>query len=130
MDHPSIAKSSSVPRRGTIWVTMPSVKRSSPTRKATPPDARVPLLSEPLPRWAPAVSLAGVVLVMLVWTWGRWPDLLIDFSRDLYTSSQLAEGKVLYRDIAFFTGCGPQKFRADRGAALRRLCHIVLGHAS
>ena len=45
-----------------------------------------------------------MVLVMLVWTWGRWPDLLIDFSRDLYTSSQLAEGKVLYRDIAFFTG--------------------------
>ncbi|HEX7508657.1 MAG TPA: glycosyltransferase family 39 protein [Polyangia bacterium] len=41
---------------------------------------------------------------MLVWTWGRWPDLLIDFSRDLYTSAQLAEGKVLYRDIAFFTG--------------------------
>jgi len=35
---------------------------------------------------------------------GRWPDLLIDFSRDLYTSAQLAEGKVLYRDIAFFTG--------------------------
>src|ERR1039457_1870442 len=83
---------------------MPGVKRSSPTRKATPPDAPVPLLSEPLPRWAPAVSLAGVVLIMLVWTWGRWPDLLIDFSRDLYTSSQLAEGKVLYRDIAFFTG--------------------------
>jgi len=85
---------------------MPGVKRSSATnrRKAPPPAAAVFLLSEPLPRWAPAVLVAGVVLVMLVWTWGRWPDLLIDFSRDLYTSSQLAEGKVLYRDIAFFTG--------------------------
>jgi hypothetical protein len=85
---------------------MPDVKRSSATnrRKAPQPEADASSLSEPLPRWAPAVLVAGVVLVMLVWTWGRWPDLLIDFSRDLYTSSRLAEGKVLYRDVAFFTG--------------------------
>jgi hypothetical protein len=61
-------------------------------------------LSEPLPRWAPAAIIAVTMLAMLVWTWGRWPDLLIDFSRDLYVASQLAHGKVLYRDIAFFTG--------------------------
>lgn len=48
--------------------------------------------------------ITSALLIMLGWTWGRWPDVLIDFSRDLYTSSQLAEGKVLYRDIAFFTG--------------------------
>ena len=85
---------------------MPSVKRglAKNRRKIVPKEAALASLSEPLPRVAPVVLIAGVVLVMLVWTWGRWPDLLIDFSRDLYTASQLADGKVLYRDIAFFTG--------------------------
>jgi len=41
---------------------------------------------------------------MLSWTWDRWPNLLVDFGRDLYTAAQLAQGKVLYRDVAFFTG--------------------------
>jgi hypothetical protein len=85
---------------------MPSVKRglAKNRRKIVPKEAALASLSEPLPRVAPVVLVAGAVLVMSVWTWGRWPDLLIDFSRDLYTASQLAEGKVLYRDIAFFTG--------------------------
>jgi hypothetical protein len=45
-----------------------------------------------------------VTAILLMWTWDRGPNLLIDFSRDLYTAAQLAQGKVLYRDIAFFTG--------------------------
>jgi hypothetical protein len=41
---------------------------------------------------------------MLVWTWRTWPDILIDFGREVYVPWQLAEGKVLYRDIAYFNG--------------------------
>ncbi len=41
---------------------------------------------------------------MLVWTWGTWPQLLVDFGRELYVAWRLAEGDVLYRDIAYFNG--------------------------
>ena len=41
---------------------------------------------------------------MLVWTWGAWPDLFIDFGRELYLPWQITEGRVLYRDLASFNG--------------------------
>jgi hypothetical protein len=82
------------------------MKRRPPKKREVAPRivAAEGSLAEPLPGWAPAVLVGGATLIMLAWTWGRWPDLLIDFSRDLYTATQLAHGRVLYRDIAFFTG--------------------------
>src|SRR5262245_32872347 len=41
---------------------------------------------------------------MAIWSWGTWPDVLVDFGRELYVPWQLAQGKVLYRDIAHFNG--------------------------
>ncbi len=41
---------------------------------------------------------------MLVWTWGTWPDVLVDFGVQLYVPWRLAAGEVLYRDIAHYTG--------------------------
>ncbi len=41
---------------------------------------------------------------MLVWSWGTWPDVLIDFGRELYVPWQLSAGKVLYTDVAYFNG--------------------------
>ena len=41
---------------------------------------------------------------MTVWTWQTWADVTIDFGRELYIPWQLTEGKVLYRDIAYFGG--------------------------
>ena len=41
---------------------------------------------------------------MLAWTWGRWPDVLVDFSRELYVPWRMTEGQVLYRDVAYFAG--------------------------
>ena len=57
-----------------------------------------------IPRWAgPAmVVLAGAV--MLCWSWRTWPDVVIDFGRELYVPWQLAGGKTLYSDIAYFNG--------------------------
>src|SRR5512141_1090357 len=71
----------------------PLIKRRRPAATV----AEAATLSEPLPRWAPSAIIAVTTLAMLAWTWGRWPDLLIDFSRDLYVASQLAHGKVLSR---------------------------------
>ena len=41
---------------------------------------------------------------MTVWTWQTWADVLVDFGREVYVPWQLTEGKVLYRDIAYFNG--------------------------
>jgi hypothetical protein len=42
--------------------------------------------------------------VLLAWTWGTWPDVLVDFGRELYVPWQLAQGKRVYTDIAYFNG--------------------------
>ncbi|MFL6203403.1 MAG: glycosyltransferase family 39 protein [Thermoanaerobaculia bacterium] len=41
---------------------------------------------------------------LLAWTWGTWPDVLVDFGRELYVPWQIAEGKRLYLDLAWFNG--------------------------
>ncbi len=42
---------------------------------------------------------------VLLWRgWGRWNDVQVDFGRELYVPWRLAEGDVLYRDIAYFNG--------------------------
>jgi hypothetical protein len=50
----------------------------------------------------------GVVVVaflgLLALSWRRWPDVLVDFGRELYVPWQLSSGKVLYRDIAHIAG--------------------------
>jgi hypothetical protein len=38
------------------------------------------------------------------WTWRKWPDVLLDFGRELYVAWQLSVGKTLYTDIAYFKG--------------------------
>lgn len=40
----------------------------------------------------------------LWWTWGRWPDAVVDFGRELYVAWRLAEGAVLYRDVMYVNG--------------------------
>ena len=41
---------------------------------------------------------------MALWSWRTWPDPLIDFGQQLYVSWRLAEGDVLYRDVAYLYG--------------------------
>src|SRR5205085_8728514 len=55
-----------------------------------------------------AVTLAG----MLAFTWRTWPDPIVDFGRELYVPWQLAQGKVLYRDVAHFNGPFSQYFNS------------------
>lgn len=55
-------------------------------------------------RSAPPVVIATVLVAMLWWTWGTWPDVLVDFGRELYVPWQISLGKVLYRDIAWLNG--------------------------
>jgi 4-amino-4-deoxy-L-arabinose transferase-like glycosyltransferase len=41
---------------------------------------------------------------MTAWTWFGWNDPIVDFGRELYVPWQITQGKVLYRDIAYFNG--------------------------
>src|SRR5262245_8791079 len=41
---------------------------------------------------------------MAAWTWGTWPDVLVDFGRELYVPWRITQGQTLYRDIAYFNG--------------------------
>lgn len=59
----------------------------------------------------PSVLILVTVLLSL-WSWRKWPDLIIDFGRELYFPWQIASGKVLYRDIAHVFGPLSQHFNA------------------
>lgn len=48
--------------------------------------------------------LVVIGAAMLLFSWLKWPDVLIDFGMSLYIPWQLSEGSVLYRDIAWFFG--------------------------
>jgi hypothetical protein len=51
------------------------------------------------------LTLHAVTFVALAWwSWRKWVDPLVDFGRELYVPWQLANGKVLYRDIAHVFG--------------------------
>ncbi len=79
-------------------------------------------------RWlhGPGPLLVGLAAcLMFVWSYGTWPDVLVDFGKELYLSWQLSEGKTLYRDIAHYSGPLSAYFNAQWfrlfGASLRTL---------
>lgn len=55
-------------------------------------------------RWGGPAFLALLLVMLAAWSWRKWPDILIDFGRELYVPWQLTGGKVLYRDIAYLNG--------------------------
>jgi hypothetical protein len=80
--------------------------RASPSldpQGRSPDPEGAPLLAR-LGAWLgpPLVAVAFVALAR--WTWGAWPDVLVDFGRELYAPWRLSEGAVLYRDLAWFNG--------------------------
>lgn len=42
--------------------------------------------------------------ILLLWSWRKWPDILIDFGRELYVPWQISTGKILYKDISHIFG--------------------------
>ena len=57
-----------------------------------------------LRRSAPALLLAAWAAALLHWTWLTWPNVLIDFGRELYVAWQLSEGARLYADVEHLNG--------------------------
>lgn len=54
--------------------------------------------------WLCAAVLALATAVLARWTWLTWPDVLVDFGRELYVAWRLAEGDRLYVDVAYLNG--------------------------
>lgn len=57
-------------------------------------------------RWLPPAILSAAALAMLSFSWGKWPDVLVDFGHELYVAWQISQGKALVRDF-FFSNTGP-----------------------
>jgi dolichyl-phosphate-mannose-protein mannosyltransferase len=47
---------------------------------------------------------AFAFVALTLWSWRKWADPFVDFGRELYVPWQLANGAVLYRDIAHLFG--------------------------
>lgn len=56
--------------------------------------------------------LISLFIALTIWSWRKWPDIMIDFGRELYLPWQISMGKVLYRDIGHFFGPFSQYFNA------------------
>lgn len=52
----------------------------------------------------PWIIFAAISSFMLFISWLKWPDVLIDFGRELYIPWAINNGAVLYRDITFYSG--------------------------
>lgn len=68
-------------------------------------------LPEPFVGWLDrqAAAHGGMVLLLLAlvllrWTWLTWPDVIVDFGKELYVAWQIASGKALYADLAHYSG--------------------------
>jgi hypothetical protein len=48
------------------------------------------------------VAIVALAATILYLSWNRWLEPIIDLGRDLYVPSELARGKLLYRDILYF----------------------------
>ncbi len=48
--------------------------------------------------------IVGSVLHLLLATWGRWGDALVDYGLQVYLAWRVSEGEVLYRDLAYYNG--------------------------
>ncbi|MBF0153323.1 MAG: hypothetical protein HQL64_06240 [Magnetococcales bacterium] len=73
-------------------------------------------VAAPSPKWAsgalPAILVLGAIFIAeCLTTWRKWPDITVDFGRNLYIPWRLNAGEVLYRDIdAIF---GPLSHHVD-----------------
>jgi len=71
---------------------------------------KTPLLNRLAPSREILVALLGPIIIivsavfMIFVSWAKWPDILIDFGRELYVPWMLSNGHVLYTDIAYFNG--------------------------
>ncbi|MDQ6859664.1 MAG: hypothetical protein M3032_00695 [Verrucomicrobiota bacterium] len=73
---------------------------------------RAPVLTPVHWEFAGVLGLVALWIYFLSVSWRKWPDPLIDFGRELYLPWRIANGAVLYRDVAAHYGPFSQIFNA------------------
>ncbi|MBT0663716.1 glycosyltransferase family 39 protein [Geobacter pelophilus] len=63
--------------------------------------------------------VAAVFAYLLMASWHKWGDLIVDSSREMWVPLQIMRGKVLYKDIYYFHGPLP--------AYIISLCYKIFG---
>jgi hypothetical protein len=66
-----------------------------------------PRSPEPVTRISPALAtalLSSAFVAMAAFTWRKWVDPFVDFGQQMEIAREMAEGKVLYRDVALLHG--------------------------
>ncbi|MBI5282102.1 MAG: hypothetical protein HY858_10505 [Candidatus Solibacter usitatus] len=61
-------------------------------------DPRLPE-SRPHIVWIRRGLLLALLCALYAWTWGVWPDLVVDCGREMYVPAELAAGRRLYHDV-------------------------------
>jgi hypothetical protein len=80
---------------------LPDASFQSPTQEAIPGGARSDDSPGRAGGWLSFAFLAFTFAGLAFLSWGRWPDVLVDFGHELYGPWQLSEGKALLRDFAW-----------------------------
>lgn len=50
------------------------------------------------------IAVFTIAILMAIWTWNSWPDVLVDFGKELYIAWQLSRGAHLYGNVAYYMG--------------------------
>jgi len=53
---------------------------------------------------APPLTISAVGLIWCWFSWRRWPDILIDYGRELYVPWRLSQGNNLYSEVSWIYG--------------------------
>lgn len=77
-----------------------------------------------------ALILISITVVFVSLTWGKWTHPLANFGREVYVPWRIANGELLYKDLAFIYGAFPPLFNALLfeifGASIRTLVFFDL----
>lgn len=60
--------------------------------------------SSKLHLWLILVAFIVLCATQIIISWQKWPDILVDFGREVYVPWRISDGEILYRDIAHFNG--------------------------
>jgi hypothetical protein len=55
-------------------------------------------------QWLPYICLGVIYLLLVVISWKRWANPIVDCGREMYVPWQISEGKMLYRDLFWMYG--------------------------
>lgn len=84
-------------------------RRVQPSPVNSAPNIEVQRPTNPITRFGSVdLAIAAALLLFLAFqaatTWRKWPDLLIDYGRELYVPWQITKGAVLYKDVVHYYG--------------------------